>query len=115
MNLNIEASIASARRSGAMLFLVVSWRMQEGGEKASQVKPEAAFAESILSGILLEFRWGILVRLEPGLGPRGEASTGCVRVKHHHHRRRHRRCPCAPGSNPGKIPDDLHEAQRVLL
>jgi hypothetical protein len=29
--------------------------------------------------------------------------------------RRRRRCPCAPGSSPGKTPDDHHEVQKALL
>jgi hypothetical protein len=30
-------------------------------------------------------------------------------------RRRHRRCPCAPDSNPGKRPGGRHVAQKALL
>lgn len=30
-------------------------------------------------------------------------------------RRHHRHCPCGPGSNPGRIPDDRHAAQKALL
>jgi len=39
-------------------------------------------------------------------------SNGRGRVSCRHH---HRRCPCVPGSSPGRIPDDRREAQKALL
>jgi len=30
-------------------------------------------------------------------------------------RRHRRRCPCAPGSNPGRKPDDRHAVRKALL
>jgi len=50
----------------------------------------------------------LLFRESDRLEPRSD--RGRANCRRHRHR-----CPCAPGSNPGKIPGDRREAQKALL
>jgi len=69
---------------------------------------------AVALGVLLEIVSGDNSgpMLEGSTGP-GEASSGRGLASFHP---RHRRCcPCAPGSNPGRKPDDRHAARKALL
>jgi len=52
-------------------------------------------------------------RLQPETSPAEPLETITGRVRENFRRRR--RCPCAPGSNPGRRPGDRHAVQKALL